>query len=128
MRALVVVHQGEQRFALPAEATRAVLEPVGLVDLPSPRPGVAGVLRPDRLGLPVLDVLAADGEHVVVLEAAGRRFGVLVGRVAEVVRVPDDALGPPPAGQAEPLVTASAQTIHGAVMVLDPERLAAVLA
>ena len=120
----MVLRTGRGAYALPVEATYAVLEPIGLEPLPSPRAGVLGLLRPERHGLPVLDVLDAEGEHVVVVEAAGRRFGLLVAAVSGVVRVPADAFGPAPEGQKLRLVTARAATVHGSVLVLDPVVLA----
>ncbi len=127
MRALVVLRTSRGRFAVPVEATRAVLEPIGLVPLPSPKAGVLGVLRPERHGLPVLDVLDGDGEHVVVLEVGGPQFGVLVESVSGVVKAPDDAFGEPPAGQEDRMVAARVVTPDGAVLVLDPAALARTL-
>lgn len=120
----MVLRTGRGAYALPVEATSAVLEPIGLEPLPSPRPGVLGLLRPQRHGLPVLDVLDTEGEHVVVVEAAGRRFGLLVAAVSGVVRVPPSAFGPAPEGQELRVVCARAATVHGSVLVLDPVVLA----
>lgn len=104
---------------------RAVLEPHGIVALPDPRPGVLGLLRPDREALPVLAPFGTQGAHVVVLDCGTRRFGLLVERVLGLTRVPDSAIGPPPEGQADALLRATADLPDGRILILDVERLAA---
>ncbi|HYF26683.1 MAG TPA: chemotaxis protein CheW [Baekduia sp.] len=128
MKAVLVLDAELGRFALDVLAARAVLEPHGLVALPSPRPGVLGLLRPERHALPVLDRLGSTGRHVVVVETAGRRFGLLVGRVDGVEPVAADAVSPPPPGQDEPIVAGRVATAAETLLLLDPDVLLRVLA
>jgi purine-binding chemotaxis protein CheW len=86
-------------YAVPVEVAREVRPREALTPLPDPHPGVAGLLRLRDDALPVLSIFGDGREHVLVLEAASVRFGLLVDVVEGVVRVPDGDVGPPPAGQ-----------------------------
>jgi chemotaxis signal transduction protein len=125
VKALVCFTSAHGPMAAPVEAVRAVLEHEELTPLPSARPGVAGILRPETDALPVLDVLAPPGEHVLVLEAGGLRFGLCVTAVTDVIRVDDSAARPAPAGQDEPLVRGLVRTGDGNVQLVDLDGLAA---
>lgn len=120
MRVLVRIATAHGRFALPVEATRGVLPAEELRPLPSPRPGVVGLA--DHLGaaLPVLAAFGDGGEHVLVVETDGTRFGLLVEEVSGVARVRDDEVAPAPAGQDEPLVAGILGRGDDQVLVLDP--------
>lgn len=97
MSAVVCFTTEHGTLGLPVSAVRGVVDRVELAPMPAPRPGVAGLLRPDREALPVLDVFG-DGVHLLLLLVAGRRFGLIAGEVTGVVRTPEDA--PEPMGAA----------------------------
>lgn len=112
-------------LGVPVTATRGVLDHGPLTPLPVPRPGVAGVHDADgRAPLVVLDVLGPDGLHVLVLEDGGRHFGLIAEAVLDVVRVAEGAVGPPPAGQLDVLLSGIARTPAGTVLLVDVSALA----
>jgi chemotaxis signal transduction protein len=121
-RVLVCFDAGDASYAVPVEDTRGVERAEGLRPLPAPLPGVAGLLRPEEEALPVLDPFAADPNgHVLVLQPAAERFGLLVERVTGVVRVDDAAVGPPPAGQADALVGGVVRSPLARALLLDAD-------
>ncbi len=111
-------------YAVDVSASAGVVTWTGADPLPDPRPDVVGLIRESGGALPVLAPFGSDGGHVLLLEpAGGPRFGLLVGEVEGVVRVPDADVAPAPAGQRTDVVTG----IVGDVLVLDAARLAAAL-
>lgn len=125
MIALVCFETPEgQRCALDVAHAGAVLVPGELEPLPAPLPGVAGLLRHGGDLLPVLAPLGRPGSHVLVVEAAGERFGLLVTAVTGVVRVRPEDLTDPPRGQALAVVRAVAGGAGEGALVLDPDVLA----
>lgn len=123
MTAYVTFRSPHGRLAVPVTATRGILDAEPLTPLPAPIPGVAGRLDADGRSLVVLDVLGG-GRHILVLEHEGRRFGLLVEEVTDVLKVADELLGSPPAGQQELLLTATARLRSGTVLVADVAALA----
>ena len=110
-------------WAVPVEHTRRVLSARGLVPLPHPRPGVAGVL-PDEDTLTVLDALGEGREQVLELEVDGRRFGLLVDRVVEVLRADQALTGPAPEGQGSEVVSGVVIRNDGNALLIDGAALA----
>lgn len=106
-------------FAVDVEHVREVRTPEGLSPLPAPIEGVAGILRAGADALTVLDVLGGGERQVLLLEPAGRRFGLLVEEVTGVSRINPDRIGPAPAGQAEGLVTGVIEIDDVLVLLVD---------
>ena len=107
------------RWAVAIDQTVEVRNVPDLRPLPDALPGVAGVTdRGDTL-LTVVNPLGATGSMVLVLDAAGIVFGLLVDHVAGVARVPDAAIGPPPPGQDHGLVTGMFPSDDGPVLLID---------
>jgi chemotaxis methyl-accepting protein methylase/chemotaxis signal transduction protein len=102
--AVVSFRSGGQRWAVALERVQRVLAARGLLPLPDPRPGVAGLLHRDGDTVPVLSALGG-GQlgQVLVLDDRGRSFGLLVDEVIGIERVPGRP-GPVPPGQRSPLV------------------------
>lgn len=116
MRQLVRFRTGDGTYAVPISDAREVRPAEGLQPLPSPRPGVAGLLSRHDVAVPVLDGLGPGRGHVLVVERDGRVFGLLVEEVTGVTTVADDAVAPPPPGQDDPMI---AGVLHeGATVVL----------
>jgi chemotaxis signal transduction protein len=124
MPVLVRFTAAGSQYAVDVGAAAGVVAWTGADPLPDPRPGVVGVIRESGASLPVLAPFGADGGHVLLLAPAGQpRFGLLVGEVEGVVRVPDADVAPAPAGQRTDVV----RGVTGDVLLLDPARLAAAL-
>lgn len=124
MNVLVRFRTAAGTYAVPIEQTLEVRLATGVVPLPSPSTGVAGVIERDGTTLPVVSVLGGGSRHVVVVTDGGEPAGLLADEVLGVARVPDASMGPPPPGQEEPLVHAVVREDGGMTFVVDvPELL-----
>ena len=99
MTTVVSFRSGGQHWAVALERVQGVLAARGLLPLPDPRPGVAGLLYRDGDTVPVLSALGG-GQlgQVLVLDDRGRSVGLLVDEVIGIERVPGQP-GPTPPGQ-----------------------------
>jgi purine-binding chemotaxis protein CheW len=120
VRTIVRFRTSRGEFALPVEQVKEVRRAGELALLPAAQADVAGVITRGDDVLPVLSVLGTDGDHVIVVEVEGVRFGLLVDEVTGVRRVEDSDVGPPPRGQEGAGVSASIVEGAGVVLVLDP--------
>ena len=118
---MVSFEAGGTRYGLDVAVVERVEDGWEIQTLPDPLPGVLGLIRVKHQLLPVLGDLAPDGTQVLCLGVEDQHFGVLVDRVLAVSRIDLEALEPPPAGQARPVVIGA---IAGTLM-LDPRALAA---
>ena len=127
---VVCFRAGGGSWAVDVASTRRVRPAASLVALPDPLPGVVGLLEePDAPPLPVLDLAGTATEkptaqHVLELEAGGRRFGLLATEVTGVLRDERARVGPPPDGQDEPTVCGTVALEEGTALLIDPEALA----
>ncbi len=119
MRSVVRFRTGDGHYAVPVEQAREVLNPSGLAPLPSPQPGVAGLLERDGSALTVVTALGAGDQHVLVLDAGDRPFGLLVEEVLGVDRIDEATVAPRPAGQRDPLIAGVVESGHGMVLLVD---------
>jgi chemotaxis signal transduction protein len=104
MTTVVSFRSGGQDWAVTLERVKRVLAANGLMPLPDPKPGVAGLLYRDGDTVTVLSPLGAGGPgQVLVLDDRGMTVGLLVDEVTGIRRVEDEP-GPPPGGQQSPLV------------------------
>jgi len=133
MRTIVRFRTAEGDYAVEVEQVREVRSATGLARLPSPLPGVVGLLRRGdgdgdgalpAMALPVLAILGALGRHVVIIEKGPLSFGLLVEEVTGVLQVDDGQIGAPPSGQDGPLVSGVLHDEGGLVMLLDTDALA----
>ena len=124
MRTMVCFRTAEGRFALPIESTLSVTTIEGLVNLPSPRADVIGVLPSDP-PLSVLASLGRGGNHILVLVSQGVRYGLQVLEVFGVQRFADEQVGPPPKGQEGELISGTVGEADELTLVVDPTVLAA---
>ncbi|HEY2668527.1 MAG TPA: hypothetical protein VGK51_16980 [Actinomycetota bacterium] len=123
MRTLVHFLTGDGRYCVPVEATVGVRSAAGLLPLPTPRPGVIGVLPADP-PLTVLSVLGSGRDRILVLAAAGSTFGLLVQEVTGLSSVDEAAIGNAPEGQDEALVCGVVEGKVGLEFLADPAVLA----
>ncbi len=112
------------RYALPIESTLSVRKLDGMVNLPSPRADVLGVLPGDP-PLSVLTSLGAGGEHVLIVESQDVRYGLQVLEVLGVRHFDDDEVGPPPDGQADGIISGTLDGADELTLVVDARALAA---
>lgn len=106
-------------YAISVEQVAEVRRAIDLTPLPAPRPGVAGVVRRGDDVLTVLSVLGEGGAHVIVVDAEGLTFGLLVDEVTGVHRVDDSAVGPAPHGQVAGVVAGAIVEDDGVLLLLD---------
>ncbi|MGD0833077.1 MAG: chemotaxis protein CheW [Candidatus Dormibacteria bacterium] len=124
MRLLVRFRTPTGEWAIPIERVHEVRLANGIIPLPAPRPGIAGVLRRGDEVITVCSLLGEATGHVLVVDGGGERFGVLAENASGVLRVEDDEIAPPPTGQEVPVVIG---IIHladdGTVLLLDLDAL-----
>jgi chemotaxis signal transduction protein len=119
---LVSFRTGGQDWAVALDRVEQVLAARGLLPLPDPEPGVAGLLVRDGATITVLSPFGAADGQVLVLDDHGTTVGLLVDEVTGIQRV-EDAAGPPPAGQRSPLVAGVLGGVHP-LLLLDVGALA----
>jgi hypothetical protein len=112
------------RYCLPVQATRSVRIADGLIALPDPACDVTGIIPGDP-PLTVISPLRSKGLHVLVIEAGGKSFGLLVDAVTGLRRIDDGEIRPAPQGQDRPLISGTLDTDGHLVLVADPTALAA---
>jgi chemotaxis signal transduction protein len=123
-RTLVGFRTGDGRYAVPVEQAREVRAAEGIVPLPAPRPGVVGLLQRGDDAFPVLDALGAGSKHVLVLDAGGQPYGLLVEEVSGVVAVDEADVGPPPPGQEDAVIVGVVSLGDSLVLLVDVAALA----
>jgi chemotaxis signal transduction protein len=110
-------------YCVPVQATRSVRTADGMIALPEPAPDVTGIIPGDP-PLTVISPLRAQGTHILVIEAGGKTFGLLVDAVTGLQRIDDADIRPAPQGQDRPLISGTLDTDGHLVLVADPTALA----
>jgi chemotaxis signal transduction protein len=123
MTTMVCFRSAGVAYCLPVAAARAVRPALGMVSLPAGRPDVTG-LMPGDPPLSVISVLGPGGRQVLVIEAGGKKFGLLVDMVSGLRRIEEADIRPAPDGQARPLVSGTVDAGDGLILVTDPVALA----
>ena len=124
MRTLVCFSAAGTAYCLPVEDTRSVRLSGGMVQLPDARADVAGVI-PGSPPLTVIALLGTGGGQVLVIEAAGKTFGLLVDAVSGLVRVAPGDISQPPHGQDRRLVSGTVHAEGHLILVADAVAMAA---
>jgi purine-binding chemotaxis protein CheW len=115
---LVVFRLDREEFAVPIAAVREIVRAGDITRIPQAPADVRGVMNlrgrilpvvelRTRLGLPPAELSARS--RVLVTEAQSRAIGLLVDSVAEVVKLPESAVVPPP----EEILSANAGYVSG---------------
>ena len=118
MTTVVCFRAGGTEYAVPVENVREVRSRVGLLPLPTPRPGVVGFLSDQGGALTVIAPLGAGQDHVLLLDHEDRAFGLLVDEVTGVLTTSAE-IGAPPAGQAGHLISGVLKTPESLVLLVD---------
>lgn len=126
METMVRFDSGGTAYGVPLLSARSVRTTEGLIPLPEPAAGVAGLI-PGNPPLTVISPLRATGGHILVMEAGQKRFGLLVDRVTGICRVAEDEIRPAPEGQDRSLVSGSFDSEGVLVLIADPIELGAQL-
>ncbi|MGE5578083.1 MAG: chemotaxis protein CheW [Syntrophothermus sp.] len=102
---VVVFGLGSEEYGLPIEQTREIIRLVSVTRLPMVPPYVEGVINLRGEVMPIVNLqkklhlaetASTDNTRIVVVEAAGKQVGIIVDQVSEVLRVPENAIEPPP--------------------------------
>ena len=103
---VVVFRLGTEEFGVPIESVQEIVRvPSELTHVPKAPPAVEGVINLRGQVLPVMDlrrrlgladVARNDGQRIVVFMIQGVRTGFIVDSVAEVLKVPRNAIEPAP--------------------------------
>lgn len=125
---------GREEFGLPILRSREIVRVAEITRIPEAPPHVRGVLNlrgrvvpivelRTRLGLPVAPLTPQS--RVIMVEAHGRLFGLLVDRVARITKIPALAIKPAPAeslSATTDYVTGIAQTGEELIILLDVDK------
>lgn len=122
---MVRFRAGGSVYAIPVGDVRQVRTGEGISALPSGRTGVAGVVAWEGGALPVVSLLGSGRARLLVLEAGGRRYGLLADEVAGVFEADELRIGPAPAGQVGDLVRGVLEEDGRLVLLLDAAAVAA---
>jgi len=94
---------GEEEYVIDLRRIREILQPLPVTPVPCAPEFLEGVMNLRGEVIPVVDVRKRLGtsnpsprSKVLVVNVAGRLVGLVVDGVAEVVRIPRSAIGPPP--------------------------------
>jgi len=124
MRTIVQFLVGGASYCLPVEDTRAVRSAAGMIALPAPGPNVAGLLPGDP-PLTVLSPFGSDGKHIIVMQTADVRYGLLVEGVTGLRRIDEADIRAAPRGQDQELICGSINIDGQLVLLTDPTAVAA---
>jgi purine-binding chemotaxis protein CheW len=125
---------GREEFGLPILGSREIVRVAEITRIPEAPPHVRGVLNlrgrvvpvvelRTRLGLPIAPLTPQS--RVIMVEAHGRLFGLLVDRVARIAKIPTVAIKPAPAealSASTDYVTGIAQTGQELIILLDVDK------
>jgi chemotaxis signal transduction protein len=120
---MVCFRIGSTAYCVPVAATRAVRTTFEMMPLPRTRRGVVGIIPGDP-PLTVIAPLGTGGSHVLVIEAAGKTFGLLVDSVTGLYQVDAASIRHAPDGQLQQLVSGTVERDGQLMLVADPEALA----
>jgi chemotaxis signal transduction protein len=123
MTTMVYFEAAGARYCLPVQVTRSVRIADEMIALPDPAVDVAGIIPGDP-PLTVISPLRSNGTHVLVIEADGKTFGLLVDAVTGLRRIDDADIRPAPQGQDRPLISGTLDTGGSLVLIADPSVLA----
>jgi purine-binding chemotaxis protein CheW len=125
---------GREEFGLPILRSREIVRVAEITRIPEAPPHVRGVLNlrgrvvpivelRTRLGLPIAPLTPQS--RVIMVEAHGRLFGLLVDRVARIAKIPSLAIKPAPAeslSATTDYVSGIAQTGEELIILLDVDK------
>jgi chemotaxis signal transduction protein len=123
MTTMVCFRTGSTAYCVPVAATRAVRTTFDMMAMPRTRRGVAGIIPGDP-PLTVIAPLGSGGSHVLVIEAAGKTFGLLVDTVTGLYQVDAASIRNAPDGQIQQLVSGTVERDGDLMLVADPDALA----
>ncbi|MGA2283600.1 MAG: chemotaxis protein CheW [Candidatus Dormibacteria bacterium] len=124
MKTLVHFATPTGEWAVPIERVQEVRLASGITPLPAARPGIAGLLRRGDEVLAVLSLLGEGSGNVLILDGAGERYGLLADSAIGILRVEEETITAPPAGQEDPVVSGVIRAENGRmILLLDPDEL-----
>jgi chemotaxis signal transduction protein len=123
MTTMVCFRTGSTAYCVPVAATRAVRTTLDMMALPRTRRGVAGIIPGDP-PLTVIAPLGSGGSRVLVIEADGKTFGLLVDTVVGLYQVDAASIRNAPDGQLQQLVSGTVERDGQLMLVAHPDALA----
>ena len=132
VRSTVTFFLGEKQLGIPILCSREIVRVGEITRIPEAPPHVLGVLNlrgrlvpvvelRTRLGLPA--GVPSASSRVIVVEAHGRLFGLLVDRVSRIAKIPLSAVGPAEADCAGAgSVTGIARIGGESILLLDVDK------
>lgn len=138
IRQLVIFTLADEAFGLPIERVESIIQTQAITVVPNAKPYVVGVTNLRGTVLPVIDLrrrfnLAAaqdtNEQRIVVVLYNDEKIGLRVDAVSQVLRLPAEAIEPPPAlvtaGVHSGYITGVAKVEDQLVILLDLEKVLA---
>jgi purine-binding chemotaxis protein CheW len=127
---LVTFRLAGEYYGVPIMQVREIILPGTITRIPRSPVHVRGVINLRKKVIPVIDLRVVFGleeieiretTRILILEIADHLVGVLVDAVSEVLRLPHEAIGPPPpfAGRSAKFLTGLAEVAGKLLMVID---------
>ncbi|HJQ48307.1 MAG TPA: chemotaxis protein CheW [Amycolatopsis sp.] len=126
MPTMVCFRCADATYCLPVETAKSVRAAAGMIALPAVRPRVVGIIPGDP-PLTVISPFGESGRYVLVVEAGGKEFGLLVDTVTGLRRIDDADIRTAPHGQDRLVISGTVDTDGELTLVTDPTTLAAQL-
>src|SRR5690606_17599876 len=132
---LVVFRIMNEEFGVPIQRVREIIKVPHITHLPHSAAYVEGVINLRGDVLPVINLrrrfgLSAeekdDNTRIMIVEYGSGQVGLVVDAVTEVLRIPKDAIGPPPAhvaGLRTELIAGIGKLEDRLLILLDPDQL-----
>lgn len=133
-RILLLFRLSGETYALPIEQVHEILRVGGLTRVPGAPRHVRGVMNVRGRILPVVELRTritlgelslTESSRVILVEVSGKLLGLLVDKVADVVRVPSDIFSAPPVevvNEVTDYVSAVGRLGEQLVLLVDLER------
>jgi purine-binding chemotaxis protein CheW len=130
----LLFQMGDEHYAIPLGKVIEILRVEQLTRVPGAPPHVRGVMNVRGRILPVVELrtritlpslVLGETARVIVVEASGRKLGILVDAVSDILRVASEDLSPPPSevmNDVTDYVSAVGNLDGRVVLVVDLER------
>lgn len=101
---LVVFSLGKEEYGVPVGMVKGIIKYSGATELPNTRDHIEGIINLRENLIPIIELAKCFGlairaktdRLVVIVEVAGREFGIVVDAVTEVIRLQESAIEPAP--------------------------------
>lgn len=122
---------GKEEYALAISQVREIIQYKTTTKLPNTPDYMEGVINLREKIIPVVDMAkrlglplgAQEARKALIIEAAGNEIGIVVDEVTEVIKIPDEAIEPPPSMSGKGYIRGVGKVGARLMILLDAEKL-----